>query len=60
MVETIMIVPQMTPTTVNLRNVVSTPTIIGVGTIMIAQTMFQVDSDFPESKKAKERRPKRG
>ena len=54
-----MIVPQMTPTTVNLRNVVSTPTIIGVGTIMIAQTMFQVDSDFPESKKAKERRPKR-
>lgn len=54
-----MIVPQMTPTTVNLRNVVSTPTIIGVGTIMIAQTMFQVDLDFPESKKAKEQRPKR-
>jgi len=48
-VETIMIAPQMIPTTVNLGNVASTQTIIGVGTIMIVQTMFQVNSDFPES-----------
>ena len=51
MAEMIMIVPQMTPTTVNLGNVASTQTIIGVETIMIVQTMFQVNSDFPESKK---------
>ncbi len=57
MVETIMIAPQMIPTTVNLGNMASIQTIIGVGTIMIVQTMFQVNSDFPESKK--ERRPKR-
>ena len=46
-----MIAPMMTPTTVNSRIVVSTQTITGVETIMIVQTMFQVDSDSPESKK---------
>lgn len=53
-----MIALQTIPTTVNSRIVVSTQTITGVGTIMIVQTMFQVDSDSPESKR-EERRLKR-
>jgi len=45
MAETIMIALLMTPTTVNSKNKISTLTIIGAGTIMIVQTMFQVNSD---------------